>query len=247
MNKDQNEVLRILSSKDLYHVLSVADDFTDQELLTTAYKLISIKVHPEINKDENAEKAFKRVSHAYQVLSDDEKREQYNLQLEKLKKNGSGQKIEEEDDETDPYELYLEYNSAPGHKITFSTIINYLIIGIIILQMFFDINPMHIVNRYLFNPITKDELNSVITFEPFPNTIKFQTQKEVIFYLPLYWIDEVTQNLGLNEDDSMQLINPIADQIYTERLLEKCELEKNREDTDNGEKCSEYYSFIGHS
>ena len=79
------EVQRIINSRDLYHVLLVSDDCTDQEILTSAYKSISTKVHPEINKEENAIDAFKRVSHAYQVLTDQKKRNQYSMQLEKEK------------------------------------------------------------------------------------------------------------------------------------------------------------------
>ncbi|KAK8834431.1 DnaJ, subfamily C member 18 [Tritrichomonas musculus] len=250
--KDQKEIQRILNAKDLYHVLSVADDCTDQEVLTSAYKSISTKVHPEINKEENAIDAFKRVSHAYQVLTDQKKRNQYSMQLEKEKstknkKNEKENKTEEEDeDEIDPFDLYLQYNPDPTHKFSITDIISYILFGLVILQMFFGINPIHIFNQFFFNPLNRDEIRSVISFDPLPDNLEFESQKGVPFYIPLSWIENVAQKTGINDEESLGSIRPIADQIYAEILEEKCELEKNSINSDQGKHCEIYYSFIGH-
>lgn len=246
--KDQKEVQRILNAKDLYHVLSVADDCTDQEVLTSAYKSISKKVHPTLNKDENAKKAFIKVSHAYQVLKNEKRREQYKLQLEKEIKNKKNAEIkDDEEDEIDPYELYLQFNPDPNNsKYSISDIIGYIFLGIVALQIFFDINPIHLFNQFFFNPLTRDELRSVISFDPLPNYLNFESIKGVPFYLPLSWVENVAQKTGFNDEESLSPILPIADQIFAELLQEKCELEKNSLNSDHGDECNKYYSFVDH-
>lgn len=226
------EVQRIINSRDLYHVLLVSDDCTDQEILDSVYKIISKKVHPSLNNDKNASTAFKLVSHAYQVLKDDTKRERYRLNEE----------IEE--DEIDPFELYLQFNPDPNsNKISISDIIGYIFFGLVVLQLFFDINPIHLFNRIFFNPLTRDEIRSVISFTPLPEHINFESDKGVPFYLPLSWIENVAQKTGFNYDESLTSMLSIADQIYEELLQEKCEMEKNLLNNSNGNECKKYSSF----
>ena len=64
-------------SKDYYETLGVDKGATPDEI-KSAYRKLAKKYHPDLNKD-NAEAAqkFKEVNEAYQVLSDDQKRQQY--------------------------------------------------------------------------------------------------------------------------------------------------------------------------
>lgn len=64
-------------SDDYYKVLGVAKD-ADVDSIKKAYKKLAIKYHPDKNPgDKEAEEMFKRIGEAYGVLSDKEKRTEY--------------------------------------------------------------------------------------------------------------------------------------------------------------------------
>lgn len=65
------------TKRDYYEVLGV-DKNADVAKIKSAYRKLAKKYHPDVNPgDEEAEKKFKEASEAYAVLSDDEKRRQY--------------------------------------------------------------------------------------------------------------------------------------------------------------------------
>lgn len=70
-------MIRVAEKRDYYEVLGVAKDASADDI-KKAYRKLARKYHPDINKDnpEAAEK-FKECSEAYSVLSDDQKRAQY--------------------------------------------------------------------------------------------------------------------------------------------------------------------------
>ena len=65
------------SKRDYYEVLGVSRD-ADEAAIKKAYRALAKKYHPDMNPgDKEAEKKFKEASEAYAVLSDPDKRRQY--------------------------------------------------------------------------------------------------------------------------------------------------------------------------
>lgn len=65
------------TKRDYYEVLGVSKD-ADEATLKKAYRQVAKKYHPDMNPgDAEAEKKFKEASEAYAILSDPEKRRQY--------------------------------------------------------------------------------------------------------------------------------------------------------------------------
>lgn len=71
---------------DYYDLLGVSRD-ASQDDIKRAFRKLAFKYHPDRNKRPDAEERFKEVSEAYAVLSDPEKREQYDTRgLEGIKR-----------------------------------------------------------------------------------------------------------------------------------------------------------------
>jgi len=65
--------------KDYYDLLGVKKGASDADI-KTAYRKLAMKYHPDRNKgDKTAEDKFKEINEAYAVLSDAEKRQQYDM------------------------------------------------------------------------------------------------------------------------------------------------------------------------
>ncbi len=65
-----------MSKRDYYDVLGV-DKGADDAAIKKAYRGLAKKYHPDVSTEENAEAKFKEVQEAYEVLSDGQKRSQY--------------------------------------------------------------------------------------------------------------------------------------------------------------------------
>jgi len=63
-------------SKSLYDTLDVSQDASADEI-KKAYRRLARKYHPDVNKDAGAEEKFKELNAAYEILSDEQKRRQY--------------------------------------------------------------------------------------------------------------------------------------------------------------------------
>jgi molecular chaperone DnaJ len=65
-----------VAKRDYYEVLGVSKDASKDEI-KKAYRKLSKKYHPDINKEEGADEKFKEISEAYEVLGDENKRANY--------------------------------------------------------------------------------------------------------------------------------------------------------------------------
>jgi DnaJ-class molecular chaperone len=72
----------------LYTILDIKEGSSPEEI-KKAYRKLSFKYHPDKNHDPEAEDKFKEIGKAYSILSDSNKRKEYDRQQNQTK-NGSG-------------------------------------------------------------------------------------------------------------------------------------------------------------
>lgn len=64
------------NKRDYYEVLGVSKDASDEEI-KRAFRKLAKQYHPDVSKEEDAEAKFKEIGEAYAVLSDPQKKAQY--------------------------------------------------------------------------------------------------------------------------------------------------------------------------
>lgn len=77
-------------SKSLYSILEISENASAQEI-KKAYRKLAKEYHPDRNKSSEAEEKFKEINSAYQVLSDPEKKSQYDKFGDGMFNHGTGQ------------------------------------------------------------------------------------------------------------------------------------------------------------
>ncbi|KAL7289901.1 hypothetical protein TKK_0016292 [Trichogramma kaykai] len=71
-------VKRIKKCKDYYEILGLKKDATDSDI-KKSYKKLALQLHPDKNKAPGAAEAFKAIGNAVAILTDSEKRKQYDM------------------------------------------------------------------------------------------------------------------------------------------------------------------------
>jgi len=99
-----------MSERDYYEILGVSRNASKEEI-RNAYRKLAFQYHPDRNKSPDAEAKFKEISEAYAILSDDEKRTQF----DSLGRAGIGQKYTTEDifRGTDFDEIFRDFGFSP--------------------------------------------------------------------------------------------------------------------------------------
>lgn len=98
--------------KNYYDELEVSKT-ASKEVIEKVYKVLAKKYHPDTTKENDkqaAEEKFKAISEAYEVLSDDERRKKYDLELE----------------QSNPTISYEEYINVVNQRDTLSHTLNNL-------------------------------------------------------------------------------------------------------------------------
>src|SRR5215210_1777630 len=77
-------------SKDLYKLLELPTQEASQDDIRKAHRRLVLKYHPDANPhDPTATERFKQVQHAYEVLSDENKRREYDKRFRTSSRRGS--------------------------------------------------------------------------------------------------------------------------------------------------------------
>ncbi|KAI0367784.1 DnaJ-domain-containing protein [Pilatotrama ljubarskyi] len=100
----------LVHAADLYKVLELSKSASEQDI-RKAYKKLSRKYHPDKNKDPGAEEKFVEIAHAYEVLSDPNKRQIYDRYGEEgLKAHEGGQQHY-----ANPFDMFQNFFGGGGH------------------------------------------------------------------------------------------------------------------------------------
>lgn len=113
MGDEDQEIKRILRTKNLYEILGVPKNVDDDEL-RRRYKRLALTCHPDKCKHPQAEEAFKAVGKAFSTLSDAQKRSQYDRYGEEGMQNVRTRQGEMQPE--DIYDVFAQmFGADPNH------------------------------------------------------------------------------------------------------------------------------------
>ena len=105
---DDKKCKELLKKKDYYDLLNIQKNATQEEI-KKGYKKQAIKFHPDKNRSKLSEECFKKISEAYQCLSNKEKKEfydKYGNEAEFKEKYYRQHNRNYYEDEMDPFEAF---------------------------------------------------------------------------------------------------------------------------------------------
>lgn len=109
------------SKFDYYDELEVAEDATGDDI-KKAYRRLAVKFHPDKNPgDKKAETKFKRISEAYEVLSDPDLKDQYDNFEHPMVRNENKPKSKKKRNINSPFVDFIKANDFPEKGSPFTT------------------------------------------------------------------------------------------------------------------------------
>ena len=99
--------------KNYYEILEVSEK-ASYEVIEKAYKILAKKYHPDLQTSENtkwAEEKFKEIGEAYEILSNDISRQNYDIQLYEYKKSLNNSS------ETNNYETLIKHTQELENEL----------------------------------------------------------------------------------------------------------------------------------
>lgn len=98
-----------------YEILEISPK-ASKEIIEKSYKVLAKKYHPDLNPDnrKEAEKKIKLINEAYEVLSDDKKKENYDAVLRRKMEIESKRQMKNVDFSSDSAEYNSQENSGDG-------------------------------------------------------------------------------------------------------------------------------------
>uniref|UniRef100_A0A3Q4B707 J domain-containing protein n=1 Tax=Mola mola TaxID=94237 RepID=A0A3Q4B707_MOLML len=103
--EQQEAVRKIKSCKDYYQILGVEKTVSEEDL-KKAYRKLALKFHPDKNHAPGATEAFKAIGNAYAVLSNAEKRRQYDQYGEERSHPGRNRQHRDFEADISPEDLF---------------------------------------------------------------------------------------------------------------------------------------------
>jgi len=120
---DLQEVQAILKKSNFYDILNVKKDASENEI-KKSYRKLALKYHPDKNKTPHAAEAFKKIAQAFAVLSDKEKKKEYDMYGEEgISAGGLGRRAAGGFDQVDPNDIFNMFfgGMTPGGGVQFAT------------------------------------------------------------------------------------------------------------------------------
>lgn len=245
------ETERILNENSDSAILGVEPNFFKHEIITQRYTRIAKLIDPKKNDHPKAQMAFQKLSHAYQVYTNEDFREK----LQNGKKNIS--------DPLSPDDLFkmivvgktsskTELDKPPFYLRVFSFFIQLLptIILFTIVQLYTPGSYVSIMYYNINCPINRNNLKGHVLFNE--TSQKFHTLKsfrfDIIYGVSMKWI---LVNLVPYYSEEKELILfhndfiRVCDQLYMEHLEIQCALETNALGSD-GENCLTFDKVKAH-
>lgn len=147
----------------LYSILELPV-FSDISEVKKNFKRLAFSYHPDVNKnDPNAEKKFKRINHAYQILSDERKKRRYD-EILRYQLNKPRQSFSSSTPNTgrrpgpQSYRRYRRKSKTVNSKYHNFIAIGFFLIGIVVFQVISRLNEERIERNYTKTVVARNDL-----------------------------------------------------------------------------------------
>jgi len=142
-------------NKDYYKILNINKNASPDEI-KKAYRTLALQYHPDKNKSQDAETKFKEISEAYQVLSDKQKKYEYD-NIKQIPNDFFHFQIK------DPFEIFNEVFSI------ITGLQNALFLSNSFQQISMPSMSIHIMEIQEFNPFEYNQPNKQIKMQEITN------------------------------------------------------------------------------